>query len=156
MTNLYRHFNEAGALLYVGISLSAVNRLSAHSQKAPWFSEIARIEIEKFDTREAAQAAEKQAIAREKPRYNVRHVPKPEPVVEKKPEPRQPEPRQTDRLLTFREVHALVGSTCRTAHTALRLARRGLIEQVRLNERVIRYKESSVLKLVAGRADLSA
>lgn len=156
MTNLYRHFNEDGALLYVGISLSAVNRLSAHSRGAPWFSEIVRIEIEKFDTREAAHDAEKKAIAREKPRHNVQHVPKPEPVIEKKLEPKQPEAKHTDRLLTFREVHALIGSTCRTAHTALNLARRGLIEQVRLNERVIRYKESSVLKLVAGRVDLPA
>lgn len=32
---LYRHYDPAGALLYIGISLSAVARLSQHGDK-PW------------------------------------------------------------------------------------------------------------------------
>lgn len=56
-----------------------------------------------------------------------------------------------DRLLTFREVYALIGSACKTGHTARMLAARGQLRAVRLNERVVRYSEKSVLDLVAGR-----
>lgn len=61
---------------------------------------------------------------------------------------------QADRLLDFRQVHAMVGSNCKTGHTARALAKRGLIREVRWNERVIRYSEQSVLALIAGRAAL--
>ena len=56
----------------------------------------------------------------------------------------------TDRLIHFREVHALIGSACKTGHTARALAARGQIRAVRLNERVVRYSENSVRELVAG------
>lgn len=77
-TQLYRHFDEKGRLLYVGISLSAVKRLSQHSDKATWFFDIAKVTIESFPTREAALAAEKLAIRTERPVHNVAHVAKPE------------------------------------------------------------------------------
>jgi predicted DNA-binding transcriptional regulator AlpA len=57
-----------------------------------------------------------------------------------------------DRLLTFREVGALIGSRCKTAHTARNMAAKGLIKAVRLNARVVRYPESSVRALIAGAA----
>lgn len=55
-----------------------------------------------------------------------------------------------DRLLRYQEVNRAIGSKCRSAHTARNLARRGLIKSVRINERVIRYSERSVLALVEG------
>lgn len=70
---LYRHFAADGKLLYIGISLSAVNRLSQHSEHAPWFREIARVEIEPHPTREAAMKAEVAAIMAERPLYNKVH-----------------------------------------------------------------------------------
>lgn len=154
MTNLYRHFNEAGALLYVGISLSAIHRLSAHSRGSDWFSEIAKVQIENFETRELAQIAEKRAIELERPKHNLRMVLKPKVVAKNKIEILRAEIKQTDRLLTFREVQALIGSTCKTAHTSLSLARRGMIKAVRINERTIRYTESSVLELISGRCKI--
>jgi predicted GIY-YIG superfamily endonuclease len=154
MINLYRHFDEAGSLLYVGISLSAVNRLSRHSHGSRWFSEIARVEIEKFGTREAAHEAETEAIRRERPKYNVHHVKKPEPVKQNIENTEQTKLRQRDRLINFRDVNALIGSKCKTGHMALALARRGIIQAVRINERLIRYKESSVIELVSGRVEL--
>jgi len=60
-------------------------------------------------------------------------------------------PAETDRLLDFRAVHALVGSKCKTGHTARALAARGQIRAVRFNERVVRYSEKSVFALVAGK-----
>ena len=66
------------------------------------------------------------------------------------PAPATPAPFVEDRLLDFRRVNELVGSRSRTAHTARAMARRGEIEAVRINARVLRYRESSVLRLVRG------
>lgn len=72
MTNdLYRHFDESGTLLYVGISLSALYRLSQHRNSgATWVDSIRTVKIEKFDSRESAVRAERNAIAKEAPLYN--------------------------------------------------------------------------------------
>lgn len=64
------------------------------------------------------------------------------------PKTREP----NDRLIDFRRVNELVGSACQTSHAARKLAARGLIRAVRLNERVLRYSEQSVLELIAGKA----
>ncbi|MGQ4661296.1 hypothetical protein [Lysobacter sp. F6437] len=69
-TALYRHYDGRGALLYVGISLCAIYRLSQHRRK-PWSRQIARVSIEWHPTRSAALAAEKKAIKRERPIHNV-------------------------------------------------------------------------------------
>lgn len=71
--DLYRHFNEDGELLYVGISMSALERSIAHRKKSHWWNEITRIEIEKFPTRAEALEAEKRAIRAENPKYNIDH-----------------------------------------------------------------------------------
>ena len=56
-----------------------------------------------------------------------------------------------DRLIDFREVMQLLGLRCRTGHTARALAARGQIRMVRLNERTIRFSETSVHELIANR-----
>jgi predicted GIY-YIG superfamily endonuclease len=71
--NLYRHFDAEGALLYVGVSLNTITRLAQHRASSMWFSKIARVDIETFDSREAALRAERDAIVREKPLHNTRH-----------------------------------------------------------------------------------
>jgi hypothetical protein len=70
---LYRHFDKDGALLYIGVSLSAVERLSAHNRTARWADQIARVEIERFPTRTSVLAAEEAAIKTEKPLHNIQH-----------------------------------------------------------------------------------
>jgi hypothetical protein len=67
---LYRHFDSTGKLLYVGISKSAVYRLSQHQHVSPWYHLIEYVKIENFDSREAALAAERKAVAEENPIYN--------------------------------------------------------------------------------------
>lgn len=64
-------------------------------------------------------------------------------------------PSQTaeDQLIDFRQVYALIGSACKTGHTARALARRGQIRAVRLSDRALRYSLQSVLALVAGRVE---
>ncbi len=68
---LYRHFDNDGKLLYVGISLNAVKRLAQHKIHAHWFESISQIKIESFETREAAVLAERNAISNENPIHNL-------------------------------------------------------------------------------------
>ena len=68
---LYRHWSETGNLLYIGISLNAVARLAQHRDK-PWFSRIAKITVERFDTYEEAEIAELKAICYEGPIHNIK------------------------------------------------------------------------------------
>lgn len=72
-TALYRHFDKHNDLLYVGISLSAIGRLSQHSDVSHWFHHISRVTIEWFPTRREALSAEREAIRKENPRHNKQH-----------------------------------------------------------------------------------
>jgi Arm DNA-binding domain len=70
---LYRHFDPNGELLYVGISLHALNRQDQHFKEAGWRRSIYQIVIEPFETREQALAAEEFAIRNEFPKFNGIH-----------------------------------------------------------------------------------
>lgn len=70
-TALYRHFDAAGALLYVGISLNSIQRTAQHKHGARWFEQIAHITIEWHSARETALTAEAIAIAKERPKWNI-------------------------------------------------------------------------------------
>jgi predicted GIY-YIG superfamily endonuclease len=76
-TALYRHFDKTGALLYVGIAVDPRKRESAHRSGSEWAPKIHRIELEWFDNRHAARAAERAAIATERPKFNILHQGKP-------------------------------------------------------------------------------
>jgi hypothetical protein len=70
-TALYRYFDGAGDLLYVGISIDPDARWKSHLYgSAEWPKLAASRTDEWFDTREAAEAAEFVAIKTEKPRFN--------------------------------------------------------------------------------------
>jgi excinuclease UvrABC nuclease subunit len=71
VTHLYRHFDSGGTLLYVGISLSAFQRLAGHRINAHWFEQIKRVEMQTFATRAEAKAAERAAIEKENPLFNI-------------------------------------------------------------------------------------
>jgi predicted GIY-YIG superfamily endonuclease len=58
--------------LYVGVSLSALNRLAQHRDGSHWFLEIAVVKIEAFPDRTSALEAERNAILKENPRHNLR------------------------------------------------------------------------------------
>lgn len=87
MTELYRHFDRDGTLLYVGISLSAIRRTSQHKTSG-WWMRVSRIDIERHPTREKALEAERVAIQTEKPLFNIANkggtgIKKPELVLKK-------------------------------------------------------------------------
>jgi hypothetical protein len=72
-TALYRHFDQEGTLLYVGISLKAATRLETHMRDAAWSGEIARITVEYHPNRDLALVAERDAIMAEGPQWNQVH-----------------------------------------------------------------------------------
>lgn len=55
-----------------------------------------------------------------------------------------------DRLVDHRRVNELLGLKCKTSHTARIYADRGLIRAVRINARVVRFSENSIIALLAG------
>lgn len=67
---VYRAFDEAGALLYVGATSDLGRRFVNHKSGASWFDELRTITVAHYPTREESLAAERDAIASEGPRYN--------------------------------------------------------------------------------------
>ncbi|GHJ55660.1 hypothetical protein Nm8I071_49670 [Nonomuraea sp. TT08I-71] len=68
---LYRFFDRADVLLYVGITADLPQRMGGHRGEKPWWSQVTRVNVEHFATRKAALAAETIAIKDEKPLYNI-------------------------------------------------------------------------------------
>ena len=69
-TALYRLFDAAGRLLYVGISSNPEERLKSHASTAPWWPLVANRDIAAYPSRGAAEDAETEAIKTEQPLYN--------------------------------------------------------------------------------------
>ena len=69
-TQLYRHFDSDGVLLYVGISCNVLRRTGEH-EGSFWFDNVRNITIESFENRHDAECSERDAINAEKPKYNV-------------------------------------------------------------------------------------
>lgn len=70
---LYRCYGADGALLYIGITCRGYDRFDNHRRGTTWWPEVASHTIQTYENRADAQLAERQAIYREKPRYNVIH-----------------------------------------------------------------------------------
>jgi predicted GIY-YIG superfamily endonuclease len=68
-TTLYRHFNEAGELLYVGVTCNFISRGATH-RAASWARDVHKITLERFSKRSEALAAEAEAIRFEGPKHN--------------------------------------------------------------------------------------
>lgn len=66
---LYRFYDADNVLLYVGITADLPTRFRNHSRK-PWWHDIGRMTVEHFSCRFDVLAAEKLAIASERPLYN--------------------------------------------------------------------------------------
>ena len=70
-TVLYRLFDAAGSLLYVGVTGDLRGRLAQHAADKPWWSQVARKTVTWYGSRSDALRAETAAIFNEHPRYNV-------------------------------------------------------------------------------------
>lgn len=72
---VYRLWDAAGNLLYIGSAYDPDHRCKSH-QKKPWWSEVAHRTEEWFPTRGRAYAEEMKAIAVERSKYNDMGTPK--------------------------------------------------------------------------------
>jgi excinuclease UvrABC nuclease subunit len=70
---LYRLFDSAGTLLYVGIARHPDVRFKEHAGDKPWWHLVARTNIVWLDDRAAALEAEAKAMMEERPLYNGYH-----------------------------------------------------------------------------------
>lgn len=73
-TAVYRCYDAAGVLLYIGSSNNPKFRYGEHSRNAlkPWWSLVVRKDETWYDDRADAKAAEIEAVRAEAPLYNVR------------------------------------------------------------------------------------
>lgn len=72
-TALYRWWDEADLLLYVGISDELRGRTSSHIKGSSWMEFAARSAIARYPTRPEAKEAETAAIKSEHPIFNKQH-----------------------------------------------------------------------------------
>jgi len=70
-TVLYRLFDAAGDLLYVGVTGDLRGRLTQHTADKHWWSQVTRKTVAWYGSRSDALQAETAAIVNEHPRYNV-------------------------------------------------------------------------------------
>jgi hypothetical protein len=72
--DLYRMYDRAGRLLYVGISFNAGERATQHAETKPWWPHVDHIRIEHLEcSREDALRKERWTIWEEEPLHNVQH-----------------------------------------------------------------------------------
>lgn len=69
-TALYRLYDEADVLLYIGISHQPDVRFEQHAKTKEWWPQVARREVRWFDDRPTAAVAEATAIRSEDPEHN--------------------------------------------------------------------------------------
>ena len=89
-TTVYRCFDDAGHLLYVGCSVDWPRRMYDHDLGGAWFRDVARVELQHFASAVEGEAAEQHAIKTEDPLHNKVLV------------GRLRTPQQTDRLHALR------------------------------------------------------
>ncbi len=103
-TAVYRFFNAADELLYVGITGDPRARWAQHAAEKAWWPDVVRHTVEWLPSREEALAAKAAAITAEAPLHNVAGT-----------------PRQREACLAFRnELHEAAG------HSALAAVRAAL------------------------------
>lgn len=71
---LYRHFDIADILIYVGVSSAPIIRGKQHAATADWTRFAVRMEAVWYASREEAEAAEIRAIRAELPVFNRQHA----------------------------------------------------------------------------------
>jgi predicted GIY-YIG superfamily endonuclease len=68
---VYRPYDAAGSLLYVGVTKNFGQRWQRHAAEKPWWSQMARMTVDWYDDEAAAVRAEQDAISNERPVHNI-------------------------------------------------------------------------------------
>ena len=71
---VYRYFDEAGTLLYVGKTVRGMQRAWEHAEHSLWWAEVAYSTVEHLPSDAQALAAEAHAILTESPLHNAQGV----------------------------------------------------------------------------------
>jgi predicted GIY-YIG superfamily endonuclease len=74
-TAVYRFYDDAGQLLYVGITSDLISRWREHEKHSPWWPAQRTVSVVWRDSREEAHAEECNAIATENRAVNTTHTP---------------------------------------------------------------------------------
>lgn len=69
---LYRFYDREDALLYIGLTINPGRRMEKHRATKPWWSDVARIEMEQHLDAASLANAERAAIVAERPLHNIR------------------------------------------------------------------------------------
>lgn len=105
---LYR-YKRGRTLLYIGITNDRRRRMGEHRTTKPWVDEATTVTMKHYPSREAVLAAEKEAIKRERPLYNVLHNTRVEIDIEMSPE---------DAVRAFATLGLLICTAILAARTA--------------------------------------
>lgn len=68
---LYRFYDAAGRLLYVGVSRNLASRWAQHESEKSWWPAVARKTVVMYGSRREAELAEGRAIRSESPLHNL-------------------------------------------------------------------------------------
>lgn len=68
---VYRHFDADQRVLYIGATGDHRERTRQHKRRSPWFAKVIFVRAQPYATIEEARAAEKRAIAEERPPFNI-------------------------------------------------------------------------------------
>jgi hypothetical protein len=85
-TAVYRCYDSADRLLYVGASCLGSVRFNQHQTEKGWWPGVARIQVEHYANRAEALAAERAAIESEAPTMNVHFGSRPSIVIRRQQE----------------------------------------------------------------------
>jgi predicted GIY-YIG superfamily endonuclease len=70
---LYRLYDDADRLVYVGLAYDFHKRMKQHAAKSWWWEQVATYTTEDYPTWREGCDAERWAIVREQPRWNIEH-----------------------------------------------------------------------------------
>ena len=74
-TAVYRFYDAAGLLLYVGITNDVMHRWKKHAAEKPWWLDAWTQTVQWYGSRAEAEAEETRAIKEERPKCNIDQVP---------------------------------------------------------------------------------
>lgn len=72
-TSVYRYYDEADRLIYVGITVRGIRRQTEHNGHANWWQFVARQDVEHLASRGEARHLEEQLIRQHRPPFNTQH-----------------------------------------------------------------------------------
>lgn len=133
-TTLYRHYNEKEELLYIGISYHSGVRGKQHALYSSWWSEVRKSTHEPFPDRESALAAEREAIKKEGPKYNIRLNEDDKRLVEPVLPPRETPAQVSIKALRHRIVNVRGAYTVSSLEYELDMNRTAIIAAIRSGE----------------------